>query len=93
MFLKESHKNDINAVKHEWGHFVQLLAMGPLAYTGFVAIPSVLNYQFGDHNNYNGLKSQKLYYSKIWERTADWLGGVNRNNYNPFWSWSNFGPW
>src|SRR5690554_4854266 len=36
MFLKESHKKDINAVKHEWGHFAQFLAMGPLAYTGFV---------------------------------------------------------
>ena len=93
MFLKESQKKNTDAVKHEWGHFAQLLIVGPTAYMGFVAIPSVINFEFGEYNNYIGPERERMYYSKIWERTADWLGGVNRNNYDPFWSWSNFVPW
>ena len=47
------------------------------------------------HNDdkHYGSKTDRIYYPKIWERTADWLGGVNRNNYHPFWSWRNFVPW
>ena len=37
--------------------------------------------------------SDRMYYSKIWGRTADWLGGVDRNNYDDFWTKSNFVPW
>ena len=37
--------------------------------------------RFEDYQNNNDYRYDKLYYSKVWERTADWLGGVNRGNY------------
>ena len=36
---------------------------------------------------------EKMYFSKIWERTADWLGGVDRDNYFDFWYIENFIFW
>ena len=69
MFLSSTNpKTDANTVKHEWGHFIQLLILGPVAYTFSIAIPSALN---GD---------AKHYYSQPWEVTADMLGGVNRTH-------------
>ena len=32
-------------------------------------------------------------YSKVWERTAGILGGINRGNYYPFWNINNFIFW
>src|SRR5690554_3388779 len=93
MFLKESQKNDPDTVKHEWGHFFQMLILGPLLYSLFVAVPSVINFKFGRHNYYTGDEGNRLYYSKIWERTADMFGGVDRKNYDPISSGSNFIPW
>jgi RHS repeat-associated protein len=58
-------------LNHEWGHSVQERIMGAF-YIPFVAVPSVTYYMFGDPN---------LYYSQPWERTADFLGGVNRGGY------------
>jgi hypothetical protein len=52
-------------VKHEWGHFIQLLAMGPKAYALGVGIPSMINGTAGN------------YYSQFWEVTADIIGGAS----------------
>ena len=95
MFLEKGQKGDPDTVKHEWGHFAQLLIMdGLLPYLIFVGAPSYCYNKKGDYNNFSGSVSDRMYYSKIWEREADGLGGVNRNNnYDPFWSWSNFIPW
>ena len=49
--------------------------------------------QWGDYKSEKKPKRERMYYSKIWERTADWLGGVNRNNYDPFWTVDNFFCW
>ena len=49
--------------------------------------------KWGDYKNYHGAVREKMYFSKIWERTADWLGGVNRNNYDSFWTLDNFLCW
>jgi RHS repeat-associated protein len=68
MFLN-SNETDPNIVKHERGHLTQLIIMGVPNYVFSVAIPSVLS----DPNNPN-------YYSNPWERTADWLGDVNRED-------------
>ena len=83
-------------LNHEWGHSMQELIMGTPAYLLFVALPSVINYWVGEYNKYiysDPDLSEKLYYSKVWERIADLLGGVKRNDYFPFWTWKNFVPW
>ena len=90
MGLHVNDKNDVNTVKHEWGHFGKMLILGPGAFTAFVAAPSLIYNLWGDYQNYNDYRSDKLYYSKVWERTADMLGGVNRKNYYDFWDKRNF---
>jgi len=66
--------NDEETIKHEWGHFVQFAAMHPLTYLTSVAIPSV----FSDN------QSDIQYYSNPWERTSDWIAGINRKTgYKP----------
>ena len=57
-------------------HGVQERILGP-AYLFIVAVPSVAYYWYDV--KVGGTSSD--YYSMPWERTADWLGGVNRGNY------------
>ena len=61
-------------IKHEYGHSIQERLLGPLYITN-IAIPSVI------YNIYDSKTSGSTldYYSTPWERTADWLGGVNRS--------------
>ena len=70
--------------------------VGPLPYLTFIAFPSVYYNKFGDYisvSKYDKKLANKMYYSKFWERTADWLGGANRNNYFNFWHKENFIFW
>jgi RHS repeat-associated protein len=92
MFLHSTQKN-ADTIYHEWGHFGQLLIMGPAAYTVLVGIPSVYYNLTGAYLSATYPNDERMYYSKIWERSADWLGGINRGNYDSFWNWSNFVPW
>lgn len=69
-------KIDATTLRHEYGHSVQEKLLGP-AYLFNVAVPSVVYYWYDVKNN----GSSKDYYSMPWERTADWLGGVNRRSY------------
>ena len=65
-----------------------------LSYLLLVAAPSVIYCATGDYlQETNNQKSERMYYSKIWERTADLLGGVNRKNYDSFFTLDNFVPW
>ena len=59
-------------IMHEYGHSVQERFLG-LSYWTNVAIPSILYFEFGSNSDID-------YYSTPWERTADLLGGVNRNS-------------
>ena len=68
--------NGSDDLKHEYGHYIQERIMGP-AYWYKIAIPSVVYYCYDVLVGGSDLD----YYSMPWERTADWLGGVNRNNY------------
>ena len=65
MFL---HEDEINPeiVKHEWGHFAQMLLMGIPKNATTVAIPSALSDPY-----------DLYYYSNPWARTADFLGGAS----------------
>ena len=67
MFLNKK-ENSKDTVKHEYGHFLQLSIMGVKREVLYFAIPSIFS-------------SGKNYYSLPWERSADMLGGVNRNKY------------
>ena len=90
-----NHKaTNATTVKHEWGHNIQELLFGEAIAIVFFAIPSVINHQYGSYR-YAITKSEqeRLYYSKYWERSADYFGGVDRGNYDPFWSWGTFIPW
>ena len=88
-------KSDISSttLQHEYGHSIQERILGP-RYLGFVAFPSAYYCNFGDYRDESDQSlREKMYFSKIWERTADWLGGLDRNNYYPFWYEENFKWW
>ncbi len=93
MIILNSTETDTITVKHEWGHNMQELILGERLYLTAVAAPSIYYNKTGDYTNYSNSVADRMYYSKIWERTADWLGGVDRGNYDPLWSGSNFVPW
>ena len=61
------------AVKHEHGHQIQSMYLGPL-YLIVIGLPSMLG------NIYSRLfhKDSEWYYKQPWERSADKLGGVER---------------
>ena len=85
----------INSLNHEWGHGVQERLLGFGGYITFVAVPSVINYWFGEHRNYKQQypKDNPYYFTKYFERTADYFGGVTRPYAYPFWDYRNFIPW
>ena len=89
-----SNSNDsATDLMHEYGHSVQERLLG-INYIWLVVIPSAYYCNFGNYRSItNDTLRDKMYYSKIWERTADWLGGVNRNNYFDFWDIQNFIWW
>ena len=63
---------DAQTIMHEYGHSVQERILGPAYWTN-IAIPSMLYFEFGSNRAID-------YYSTPWERTADFLGGVNRKS-------------
>ena len=70
MFLNKN-ETDINTVKHEYGHYIQLQLLGLRRYIQYVAIPSVNS----GHVPYD------KYYSLPYEASADILGDVQRSGY------------
>ena len=80
-----------NTLKHEYGHAVHLSQIGPIDYFFSTAIPSLI---LAEATN-RGVFPNQYYYDLPWERTADQLGGVQRN-YLPtsnflgsvFWIWT-----
>jgi len=64
--LDRDKPSDINVVKHEYGHAVQLNQLGLASYIWRIGIPSVSSKQTG-----------REYYDQLWEVTADVLGGVD----------------
>ena len=69
----EQREYAIQTVRHEWGHNIQLLFMGPSTYLCGVFIPSVRS---------GGLPRNE-YYNLPYERMADILGGVIREGHTP----------
>lgn len=54
------------ALKHEYGHIVQQMIMGPITYGLMIGLPSWREW------------SNRSYYDRPWEITADIFGGVTR---------------
>jgi len=75
MFLHKQ-ETDINTVKHEYGHFLQLKKYGLLKYTASVAVPSVI---------FNKIDSKHPlpwgYYNSPWEYESDHLADVTRKEH------------
>lgn len=72
-------EEDINIVKHEWGHTVQQSIMGTSKFIKRIAIPSIIGFNL----------NVKDYYSQPWERSADFFGGANNGPYKDgsgFWA-------
>ena len=55
-----------NEVKHEYGHNIQQLFLGPIKYGTLIGLPSALNW------------SKRDYYNRPWEITADLFGEAVR---------------
>ena len=64
--------NDVNTVRHEYGHIVQQMLLGPVRYGYSVAIPSppALG-PWNKQGNYG-------YFNAPWETLADELGGSTK---------------
>ena len=71
---------DANDLRHERGHNTQLMLLGPIKYGLDIGAPSLAGY-----NN-----PPSHYHSQLWERSADWLGGVNNGPYENHVIWSVF---
>ncbi len=72
MFLIKDDKK-IDDVKHEWGHAIQQMIMGPATFGLYIGIPSWK--QFGQHKWPN-----EQYFNRPWETSADMIGGVSRQH-------------
>ena len=53
------------------------MVVGHLAYWTSIGVPSVAYYWYDVKTK----GTSRDYYSNPWERTADWLGGVERGDY------------
>lgn len=71
---------DLDTLRHEYGHTVQMKNKGLLRYTTEVAIPSI-TINILDRKG----KLKYDYYGAPWEAEADMLGGVNRTSNNTPW--------
>jgi len=59
-----------SAIQHEWGHNVQQLILGPIKYGLCIMLPSALQW------------SNRSYYDRPWEITADIFGGVTTRKHS-----------
>ena len=62
--------SQIDDIKHEWGHNVQLAILGLVNYGLMIGLPSCFEW------------SNRPYYSRPWEVTADIFGGVARRTHS-----------
>ena len=71
---------DDTTVKHEYGHSVQQMIIGPQKYFNFIAVPSLLmNAVFAVELLFTGNITNPLYnmyFDLPFERSADLFGGV-----------------
>ena len=68
-------KDDIQLVRHEYGHVVQTTQTGVIPYIVLVMIPSVTCFWLTECKVLPG----ELYYSYPWERSADYFGGASHD--------------
>lgn len=76
VFAKDNFVDEIN-IRHEYGHYVQSIYLGPL-YLLFIGIPSVLGniWDRTAHINWSCLDRITWYYTQPWEHWADTIAGI-----------------
>ena len=82
-FIFLSTHYQIQTLKHEYGHSVQSLWLGPL-YLIIISVPSLVLCYLRDmffHKKWDMPKRIQWYYRQPTERSADRLGGVDRAMY------------
>ena len=68
-------KNDFNqTLNHEYGHFIHMCQIGPRDYINKAGAQSFIFAGLTSSGKFNS----DYYYDLPWERTADWLGRVER---------------
>lgn len=69
-----------NSLKHEYGHSIQSRILGPL-YLIVIGLPSLCGniYDRVAHSCWSDSLRAKWYYNQPWEKWADKLGKVNRD--------------
>lgn len=66
--------DNVDEVKHEWGHHFQQAILGPVNYLWSIGIPSAAKFGvYADGSNYH---------TRPWENLADQIGGANGYSYN-----------
>ncbi len=70
-----------NTLNHEYGHFLHMIQIGGYAYTATVAVPSLIGAGLSHVSDW----VDDNYYNLPWERIADKLGQVDREN-TPHWA-------
>jgi hypothetical protein len=78
--LLSSNNDDENTIKHENGHSIQSLYLGPL-YLLVIGLPSMLFNNLWDmifHTRWSFASRNEWYYNRYPEKWADKLGGVKR---------------
>ncbi|MBR6689181.1 MAG: hypothetical protein IKL68_04115 [Clostridia bacterium] len=63
-YERKATPNSISAVHHEYGHNIQQLLIGPINYLLYIGLPSWRQW------------SERSYYDRPWEVTAESFGGV-----------------
>lgn len=76
VFAKKDYVDEIS-VRHEYGHHIQSLILGPL-YLLLIGIPSVLGNVWDRiaHRKWSYWKREQWYYTQPWEQWADEFGGI-----------------
>ena len=84
IFLDTNNVND-TTVKHEYGHNIQQMIIGPQKYFFGIAISSIsTNVFFEVEKRIKGSyhpNANQIYYSMPWERTAELFGGAVNASY------------
>lgn len=73
--------DNVDEVKHEWGHHFQQAILGPVNYLWSVGIPSAAKFGVVETIDANG-NFYSNYHTRPWENLADQIGGANGYSYN-----------
>ncbi len=74
IFINKENQNNLNTIKHEYGHTLQNYIFGPL-YLIIITLPSSIQFWISKYNK----NFKKNYFKRFPENWANKLGKVNQN--------------